>query len=91
MQSNFLSLATTCFADPTNYGLNSLSASIASSAGNFESIWEVGDNYGFGVTGLVNGFDVEPLPSVHDRSERHFWLSKHGLEDSIDQTVSDQS
>jgi len=87
MQSNFLSLAAICFADPTNYGLNSLSASIASSAGNFESIWDVGDNYGFGVTGLVNGFEVQRLSDAHSKAERYYWLTKSGLEDLIDETV----
>jgi len=90
MQSNFLSLAATCFADPSNYGLNSLSASIASSAGNFETIWDVGDNYGFGVTGLVNGFEVERLADAHNKTERHYWLTKTGLEDLIDETVGQQ-
>jgi hypothetical protein len=87
MQSNFLSLAAICFADPANYALNSLSASIASSVGNFETIWDVGDNYGFGVTGLVNGFGVEPMSDIDDRSEKHHWHSKHGLEDMIDEQV----
>jgi HEAT repeat-containing protein 5 len=87
LQSNFLPLAITCFADPENYGLGSLSASIASSAGTFESIWDVGDNYGFGVTGLVTGFDVEPLHGVHDRSHKHHWISKRGIEAHIDQVV----
>ncbi len=87
MQSNFLSLAATCFADPANYALSSLSVSIAGSAANFETIWDVGDNYGFGVTGLVNGFEVEPMADIDDRSERHHWLSKHGLEDMIDRQV----
>ena len=87
MQSNFLSLAAICFADPANYALSSLSASIAGSAGNFETIWDMGDNYGFGVTGLVNGFGVEPMSDIDDRSERHHWHSKHGLEDMIDEQV----
>lgn len=89
LQSNFLSLAATCFADPANYGVSSLSASIAGAAGNFETIWDVGDNYGFGVTGLVNSFDVEPLPGVNDRSECHYWMTRRGVEDLVDQTVCD--
>lgn len=87
MQSNFLSLAAICFADPANYALSSLSISIASSVGNFDTIWDVGDNYGFGVTGLVNGFEVEPMSDIDDRSDRHHWHSKHDLEDMIDQQV----
>lgn len=62
LQSNLLTLATSLFADPENYGANSLGASIANAAGSFESVWEVGDNSGFGVTGLICGFKLGKLP-----------------------------
>ncbi|KAF7526059.1 hypothetical protein G7054_g10874 [Neopestalotiopsis clavispora] len=68
LQSNLLTAAVSLFADPENYAGNSLSASIANAAGTFESVWEVGDNSGFGVTGLVNGFRVERLPGEQDNS-----------------------
>ena len=54
-QSNLLPFAVAAFADPENYAPSSLSTSIASAAGSYESIWDVGDNYGFGVSGLVCG------------------------------------
>ncbi|KAF2398248.1 ARM repeat-containing protein [Trichodelitschia bisporula] len=85
-QSNLLPLAISCFADPENYA-NSLSASIASSAGNFESIWDVGDNYSFGVTGLVNGFDLKPLAGESERSDRAHWITRRGLEAQIDRLL----
>ena len=87
LQSNFLPLAISCFADPENYIVSSLSASIASSVGTFDSIWDVGDNYGFGVTSLVNGFDIQPLRGIHDRSSRHHWISKQGILSNIDSVV----
>lgn len=68
LQSNLLTLAISLFADPDNYTPNSLSASIASAAATFETIWDVGDNTGFGVTGLVSGFRVRKLPGQHDGS-----------------------
>ncbi|KAK4137247.1 ARM repeat-containing protein [Trichocladium antarcticum] len=68
LQSNLLTLAISLFADPDNYTPSSLSASIANSAGTFESIWDIGDNSGFGVTGLVRGFSIRPLPGQHDSS-----------------------
>lgn len=86
LQTNLLPLAISCFANPENYA-PSLSASIANSAGTFESIWDVGDNYGFGVTGLVQGFDSTPLPGEIDRGNRHHWITKCGIEASIDRTV----
>ena len=66
LQSNLLTLAISLFADPDNYTPSSLSTSIANSAGTFESIWDIGDNSGFGVTGLVRGFNVRPLPGQHE-------------------------
>ncbi|KAK0722553.1 armadillo-type protein [Lasiosphaeria miniovina] len=68
LQSNLLTLAISLFADPENYTPSSLSASIANTAGTFETIWDVGDNSGFGVTSLVRGFSIRPLPGQHEAS-----------------------
>ncbi|KPM40666.1 Pof6 interactor protein 1 [Neonectria ditissima] len=68
LQSNLLTLAISLFADPENYSPNSLSASIANAAATFESIWDVGDNSGFGITGLVSGSKVKNLPGQQDNS-----------------------
>ncbi|KAF4335397.1 omega-conotoxin-sensitive calcium channel alpha-1 subunit rbB-I [Fusarium beomiforme] len=69
LQSNLLTLAISLFADPENYAPNSLSASIANAAATFESIWDVGDNSGFGITGLVAGSRVRKLPGQQDNSD----------------------
>jgi hypothetical protein len=87
LQSNLLTLAVTFFADPDNYSPSSLSTSIASSAGTFESVWDVGDNCGFGITGLVRGLDIKRLPGEHDGSVRSHWLTRRGPDNEIDQTV----
>ncbi|KAF5018866.1 hypothetical protein F66182_9158 [Fusarium sp. NRRL 66182] len=68
LQSNLLTLAISLFADPENYAPNSLSASIANAAATFESVWDVGDNSGFGITGLVAGSRVRKLPGQQDTS-----------------------
>jgi hypothetical protein len=86
LQSNLIPLALSCFADPDNYA-PSLSASIASAAGTVESVWELGDNYGFGVTGLLSGFDIAALPGEVDKGERGSWLTKRGLEARVDRTL----
>ena len=88
LQTNLLSFAVANFADPDNYTTSSFSTAIASAAGSFESIWEVADNHGFGVTGLVRGFDIKPLPGEHDSSTGHHWLMRHGSEAVVDRTVS---
>ena len=90
-QSNSLNLAISSFADPDNYSASSLSSSIASSAGSFESIWDMGDNAGFGVTGLLTGFDRQAF--AFDRSEqssRH-WTSRSDFEAIVEQTVRRES
>lgn len=68
LQSNLLTLAISLFADPENYSPNSLSASIANAAATFDSIWDVSDNSGFGITGLVSKTRVKKLPGQHDNS-----------------------
>ncbi len=87
LQSNLLTLAVSSFADPDNYIPSSLGIAIASSAGNFEGLWDVGDNYGFGVTGLVRGMELRDVHGGRHRKNPHHWLTKHGSEALIDQTV----
>ncbi|KAJ9425227.1 armadillo-type protein [Fusarium oxysporum] len=69
LQSNLLTLAISLFADPENYAPNSLSASIANAAATFESVWDVSDNSGFGITGLVAGPRVRKLPGQQENSD----------------------
>lgn len=64
-QSNLITLAVTLFADPENHRPGTLGSSIANAAGTFESIWDVTDNLGFGVTGLVRSSDIKPLAGEH--------------------------
>lgn len=87
LQSNLLTLAVSFFADPDNYTPSSLSTSIASSAGSFESIWEVGDNCGFGVNGMVRGFGIKDLPGEHTRETQHQWMVDQGPDASIDSVL----
>ncbi|KAL2263736.1 hypothetical protein VTK26DRAFT_5380 [Humicola hyalothermophila] len=87
LQSNLLTLAISLFADPDNYTPSSLSASIASSAGTFESIWDIGDNSGFGVTGLVRGFNIRPLPGQHESSIDRTPSGREGPEEDIERLL----
>ncbi len=87
LQSNLLTLATSLFADPDNYTPSSLSASIANTAGTFESIWDIGDNSGFGVTGLVRGFNVRPLPGQHESSVERTPSGREGPEEEIERLL----
>lgn len=87
LQSNLLTLAISLFADPDNYTPSSLSASIANAAGTFETIWDVGDNSGFGVTGLVRGFKVKSLPGQHDNSVGSSLPDETGPEELIEKLL----
>lgn len=87
LQSNLLTLAISLFADPDNFTPNSLSASIANAAATFDTIWDVGDNSGFGITSLVSAFDVKPLPGQHDSTVSHEPTQKTP-EDTIDELLN---
>ncbi|KAK4217903.1 hypothetical protein QBC37DRAFT_24775 [Rhypophila decipiens] len=87
LQSNLLTLAISLFSDPDNYTPSSLSASIANSAGTFETIWDIGDNSGFGVTGLVRGFDIRSLPGQHETIMGSSFAEEDGPEERIDKLL----
>lgn len=91
VQANLLTVAATYFADPEKYTPSSLSTVIASSAGNFETLWEIGDNYGYGVCDFVRGFDVgsfafdmqgETKPTISH------WMTRTSPKARIDEIVS---
>jgi hypothetical protein len=87
LQSNLLTLAVSFFADPENYTPSSLSASIASSASTFESIWDVGDNSGFGITGLVRGFKVAKLPGQQESDTQDEWMRDSDPDNDISKVL----
>ncbi|KLU81211.1 HEAT repeat protein [Magnaporthiopsis poae ATCC 64411] len=87
LQSNLLTLAISLFADPDNFTPSSLSASIANAAGAFDTIWDVGDNSGFGVTGLVRGFNIKPLPGQHESSAEPSPVDESGPEAAIERLL----
>ena len=68
------------FADPENYTIGSLGSSIANSAANFDSIWNIADNSGFGISGLVKRWTIKPLPGEQACSRRR-WVAHDELED----------
>lgn len=88
-QSNLLTLAVTLLADPESYAPGTLGSSIANAAGTFESIWEIADNSGFGITGLVRGPLIKSLPGEHSTAQ-HISRRHHGDDFSdIDEAVRD--
>ena len=86
-QSNLLTFAISCFAEPEAYLQGSLGTSIANSASNFDSIWNVADNYGFGISGMMKGLHIKPLPAQHLQTEPSYWHQQTEVEEILDQLV----
>lgn len=82
--STILPVAVASFSDAEFYNTGSLSTAIAASAASFESIWDVDDNYGFGITGLATGLDTRD--PVTRKLERH-WSTRCEQEDECDKVV----
>ncbi|KAK0286536.1 hypothetical protein LTS00_010474 [Friedmanniomyces endolithicus] len=82
--STVLPLAVASFSDADYFAPSSLSAAIASAAAAFESIWDLGDNYAFGLTGLIRGLSV--VDPVSGRTQCH-WSSRQEFEDDINDTI----
>lgn len=86
--SNILGLAISSFADPEVTSANPLETSIASSAANFESLWELDDNFGFGVTGLVKEFANQAFSGRQNGDGSQFCGAREPTSQAIDGTVS---
>ena len=86
-QSNLVTLAVSLFADPEIYAAGSLGSSIANSAGTFDSIWDISDNSGFGISGLIQGQRIRPFPGETNPSVQSLSSTKWGDFSAIDETV----
>ncbi|KAJ5092387.1 hypothetical protein NUU61_007257 [Penicillium alfredii] len=82
--SSLLSLAISSFADP-DAQKGPLESSIATSSGQFDGLWDLCDNYGFGVTGLVREHIRAALSGTHGNDNGPAWSAI----DSADQAVDD--
>lgn len=65
--ANLLPSALAMFADPEKFNSANISTNIATSAGSIDSIWSVADNFAYGVTTNVQGFNILDI-----QHERHF-------------------
>lgn len=83
-QSSLLSLAISSFADP-DAQYKQLESSISGSAGQFDGLWDLCDNYGFGVTGLSREYIHATLSGTQEDDKSPAWSAL----DSVDQVVDD--
>lgn len=87
-QSSLLGLAISSFADPDVTQPSALESSIASSTGQFESLWDLCDNFGFGVTGLAREYVNETLSGKYSHDNRASWSAVDSAGEGIDDAVS---
>ncbi|KAK9459267.1 armadillo-type protein [Lipomyces oligophaga] len=76
LQAELLTSAVSMFAEPDKY-TSPLSTVIAATSGAYESVWEVTDNYAYGVTSYIQCFDL--LKFTFERSLELDDISKSWL------------
>jgi hypothetical protein len=86
-QSSLLSLAISSFADPEVTHASPVESSIAASTGQFESLWDLWDNFGFGITGLARKYVNETLTGRRDNGNAS-WSAAESTDQEIDDIVS---
>jgi HEAT repeat-containing protein 5 len=85
--SNLLALAIEAFAEPGTFSPQNLESLINISASTFESVWDVTDNWGYGVNGLIRGCSIEALGRDSDRKVLgdldHVIGEERGVDDAV--------
>ena len=86
-QSSLLSLAIASFAEPDAHHRH-LETSIAGSTGHFDGLWDLCDNYGFGVTGLARVYIRAALSGIQGNEAGPPWSALDSTDQVIDDAVS---
>ncbi|KAF7114000.1 hypothetical protein CNMCM5793_006183 [Aspergillus hiratsukae] len=84
-QTTLLSLSISSFADPEYTQPAPLESSIAAATAQFENLWDLCDNFGFGVTGLARQYIRATLSGKEDNDNGPAWSAV----DSADQDIDD--
>ncbi|KAK9481333.1 armadillo-type protein [Lipomyces japonicus] len=87
LPADILTSAISLFADSDNYSTSPLSTTIAANAGSFESIWDVVDNYAYGINSFIREFDVVGFEKKSGSSEDKNWLNKNSFLQSIERAL----
>ena len=85
--TSLLSFAVSCFAEPESYNQGSLGSSIAHSASNFESVWNLTDNYAFGTSGFMHGLQIEGFPGEKTKVEASQWYQNLDVDEGLESIV----
>ncbi|KAL4976496.1 armadillo-type protein [Aspergillus desertorum] len=86
-QSSLLSLAISSFADPDAIQSSPLESSIAASTAQFENLWDLGDNYGFGLTGLAREYVRVTFSGKHEGECGPAWSAVESTDQDVDDAM----
>ncbi|MCJ1403814.1 hypothetical protein MMC11_007037 [Xylographa trunciseda] len=86
-QSSIVTFAISCFAEPEGYVQGSLGTSIANSASNFDSIWNIADNSGYGISGLMKGLHIKPLAGEQLDRVQSPWYERNDVENELERLL----
>lgn len=87
-QTSLLSLAISSFAEPESAQSGPLESSIAASTAQFESLWDLNDNFAFGLTGLAREYVRVTLSGKHENDNGPAWSAVESADQAIDDAVS---
>lgn len=103
LPANVLPSALATFADPENFTSLNISTAIAANSGSIDSIWQMADNFAFGLTTKISGFDITGIQSdktptrqnkrnsimepIKDIQDIH-WLSETDVFDTLEKQIN---
>lgn len=101
--ANVLPTALATFADPEKFTSLNIRTAIAAHAGTVDSVWQMADNFAFGITTKIDGFDLADvqldkstsrakkrnsvMEPIKDVLEKH-WLSETDWLDTLEKQVN---
>ncbi|CAG7918104.1 unnamed protein product [Penicillium olsonii] len=86
-QSSLLGLAISSFADP-DAQYKHLESSISGSTGQFDGLWDLCDNYGFGVTGLSREYIRATLSGTQKDDKGPAWSAIDSVDQAVDEALN---
>ncbi|KAB8263979.1 armadillo-type protein [Aspergillus pseudonomiae] len=87
-QTSLLSLAISSFAEPELAQSGPLESSIAASTAQFESLWDLNDNFAFGLTGLAREYVRMTLSGKHENDNGPAWSAVESADQAIDDALT---
>lgn len=101
--ANLLPLSLSLFASPEKFNSANMSTTIATNSGSIDNIWQISDNFAYGVTTNVEGFNIielqhernsdktktqnSTMEPLKDVQESH-WLSEFDWIDTLENQVN---